>query len=54
MQNAIKVTNEPPKGMRANLLGTFAQISDEEIASCKKPEAFKKLLFSMSFFHAVI
>ena len=54
LQNAIKVTNEPPKGIKANLLGTFGQITDEDIAKCKKPEAYKKLLFSISFFHAII
>jgi len=54
LQNGVKMTLEPPSGLRANLLRTYAMLSDEELADCKKPEAFKCLMFGFSFFHAII
>lgn len=54
LQGGIKITNEPPKGLRANLARTFQDISPEIYESCTKSREFKKLLFSLAFFHAAI
>lgn len=54
LQNGIKITNEPPKGLRANLIRTYQDISEEEYEACKKPKEYKKLLFALSYFHAAI
>ncbi|CAD7963334.1 unnamed protein product [Amoebophrya sp. A120] len=54
LQIGVKMTNEPPKGLRANLLRSYSGFSDEYITESNKPETFKKLLFSFCFFHAVI
>jgi len=55
LQNAIKVTNEPPKGLRANVGRTYQDISEDVFEACpSKPHEFKKLLFGLAFFHAVI
>lgn len=54
LQSGVKITNEPPKGIKANLSGTFQNIKDEELHMSKKPKEFKTLLFSLAFFHAVI
>jgi dynein heavy chain, axonemal len=48
------MTLEPPKGLRNNLLRTYSNLSDKELNDCKKPEIFKKLLFSLCLFHAII
>jgi len=54
LQNGVKMTNEPPKGLRANLLRSYAAIDDRVLEDCKKPDALKKLLFGFSFFHAIV
>eukprot|EP00981_Chlorochromonas_danica_P000077 scaffold30_cov166-Ochromonas_danica.AAC.10 len=54
LQNGLKVTNEPPRGLRANLLRTFQDLSNEEYESSTKPLVYKKLLFATAFFNALI
>jgi dynein heavy chain, axonemal len=54
LQNAIKITNEPPKGLKANLKRTYNEVKEREYESSTKPKEYKKLLFSLAFFHAVI
>lgn len=54
LQNSIKITNEPPKGLKANLLRTYNDISEKNYNTCSKVDEFKQLIFSLAFFHAVI
>ena len=59
LQNGIKLTYEPPKGLRANLIGTFTALSDEWECCAgdrdgRDERYWKKLLVGLAFFHAVV
>ena len=54
LQSGVKITNEPPKGIKANLKGTFQNLKDEDIHSDTKPAEMKKLIFTLAFFHGII
>ena len=54
LQNGVKMTLEPPQGLRSNLLRTYNNMSDDELKDCKKPNEYKKLLFGFCLFHAII
>ena len=48
------MTTEPPKGLRANMLRLYSNMTDEQFNRVKKPEKYKKLLFSLCWFHSVV
>ncbi len=52
IQTGVKITNEPPKGLKANILRTFTDIDEADYESCSKARPFKKLIFGLAFFHA--
>eukprot|EP00794_Sanderia_malayensis_P006345 gene6346-7072_t len=54
LQNSIKVTNEPPKGLRANIRRAFTEISAESFETHSLGATWRRLVFGLCFFHAVI
>ncbi|KAF7660832.1 hypothetical protein LDENG_00274280 [Lucifuga dentata] len=54
LQNSVKVTNEPPKGLRANMRRAFTEISDSFFEEHILGHQWRKIVFGMCFFHAII
>jgi dynein heavy chain len=54
LQGGLKITNEPPKGLKANMTRSLNDIGNERYESCSKPREYKKLVFALAFFHAAI
>ena len=48
------MTLEPPSGLKQNVLRTYEAIDAKDWETLLKPEAYKKLLFGFSFFHAIV
>lgn len=54
LQNGIKITNEPPKGLRNNILGSYLGIDEATFNECSKPIAVRRLMWGLCFFNALI
>ncbi len=55
LQNGIKLTTESPRGIKANLKRSWNEISEEQLRACPgKTEHYHKLLWGLTFFHAII
>jgi len=54
LQACIKITNEPPTGMQANLHAAMDEFSQETLEMCAREVEFKKIWFALCYFHAVV
>ena len=52
LDRSIKLTNEPPQGMKANLKRAFAQFPREDFN--EKDPRVKSILFGLCYFHATV
>lgn len=54
LESAIKITNEPPTGMRANVHKALDNFSQDVLESCSKETEFKAILFALCYYHAAV
>ena len=54
LQNSVKVTNEPPKGLRANIKRAFGEMQPSFFEENILAFDWKKIVFGVCFFHAII
>lgn len=52
LQNGLKLTTEPPRGIKANLKRSYNDLTEESFAH-SRPE-WKRLLFGLCFFHGIV
>ena len=52
LQNGLKLTTEPPMGIKANLKKSYNEFNEDDFA-IPKPE-WNRLLFGLCFFHAIV
>nr|XP_020468391.1 dynein heavy chain 11, axonemal-like isoform X3 [Monopterus albus] len=54
LENAIKITNEPPTGMNASLHAALSHFSQDTLDMCSREQEFNSMFFSLCFFHACV
>jgi len=54
LQKAVKVTNEPPKGVRAGLLRTFSTIVNPEFLEKIDHPNWRTLTYGVCFLHSIV
>jgi dynein heavy chain, axonemal len=58
LENGVKITKEPPRGLKANLRSVYSKLDNEILSkTCSqknKTKEYQKLLFGLSFYHAIV
>ena len=54
LQNGIKVTSEPPKGLRSNMRRAFGELTKSDFEDHILKTDWTKIIFGICFFHAVV
>ncbi|XP_060775597.1 dynein axonemal heavy chain 2 [Neoarius graeffei] len=54
LQAGIKMTTEPPKGVKSNMKRLYQLVSESQFSRCKQPVIYRKLLFALCFFHSIL
>eukprot|EP00069_Balaena_mysticetus_P018936 bmy_11721T0 len=54
LQNSVKVTNEPPKGLRANIRRAFTEMTPSFFEENILRRKWRQIIFGICFFHAII
>lgn len=54
LQKSFKVVTEPPDGLNLNMVRVFSSLSDDQLEKDCIHYAYKPLLFTLCFFHAVL
>uniref|UniRef100_A0A286XH43 Dynein axonemal heavy chain 6 n=1 Tax=Cavia porcellus TaxID=10141 RepID=A0A286XH43_CAVPO len=54
LQNSVKVTNEPPKGLRANIRRAFTEMTPSFFEENILGKKWRQIIFGICFFHAIV
>lgn len=54
LQNGVKATVEPPKGIKNNVLKSYMSYDDADFQKAANPTAYRRLLWGLSFFNALV
>ena len=54
LQKSIKLTNEPPCGLKANMLRAYGSFTEAVWENSSKQSELKAIIFALCFFHSVV
>eukprot|EP01116_Phalansterium_solitarium_P023771 TRINITY_DN849_c1_g1_i4.p1 TRINITY_DN849_c1_g1~~TRINITY_DN849_c1_g1_i4.p1 ORF type:complete len:3887 (-),score=1955.58 TRINITY_DN849_c1_g1_i4:123-11783(-) len=54
LQCSIKITTEPPRGLKQNLHRLYSSLTEERFGRSHAGSKYKKLLFALCFFHSIL
>ncbi|XP_023289677.1 dynein heavy chain 6, axonemal [Orussus abietinus] len=54
LQNSVKVTNEPPKGLKANVKRALFDLEEDFFEINVLEDTWRRIVFGVCFFHAII
>lgn len=54
LQNSVKITNEPPKGIKANVIGALGDLKTEFFEQHIQNGKWRAIVFGLCMFHAVL
>eukprot|EP00899_Mesostigma_viride_P014884 jgi/Mesvir1/23397/Mv21091-RA.2 len=54
LQRGMKLTTEPPKGLRANMIRLYNATSEARFTAVRKAENYARLYFALCYFHSVL
>ncbi|XP_070583565.1 dynein axonemal heavy chain 11 isoform X3 [Erythrolamprus reginae] len=54
LENSIKLINEPPTGMLANLHAALYNFDQDTLELCTREQEFKSIFFSLCYFHTCV
>ena len=54
LQRGVKMTTEPPKGLKANMTRLMNNMSEARHSACQKPHKYKKLVYALCWFHSIL
>ncbi|XP_017121821.1 dynein heavy chain 6, axonemal [Drosophila elegans] len=54
LQNSVKITNEPPKGIKANVLGAMTDLKPDFFEQHIQNGHWRAIVFGLCMFHAVL
>ncbi|XP_016337659.1 dynein heavy chain 11, axonemal [Sinocyclocheilus anshuiensis] len=54
LENALKLTTEPPTGMNSSLHAALDNFTQDTLEMCSREQEFKGLVFSLCYFHACV
>jgi len=52
LQNSVKITQEPPKGIKANMVKFYQNMS--EFQPCEKSKEYRKAIYGLCWFHTLL
>jgi len=54
LQKCVKISNEAPSDLKANMRRAYSKFSQEKIDASSKPNEYKSILFALCYFHSAI